>query len=724
MACEYPTSVASEDKRNTSSKAAVEAIEDRLRTIEDMLKTILKGGQGASKVDKDALLQYLKKETSGLRPNLIKGSENRQETTESDMEGVVQVQEPSLRLPSISELDKGYSDSQADTSSLARSHISRPLSYESAIPDSATEDRFQLPHLSVQEYLYNLFFDLIYPLVPVVDKYQFMQSSLRLPSYLDEANMDMSLNFMLAFAVLGCASQVAPAGVVVPIIGTTELPNSQLDPITASAYFFDCATQLLDRHDSIAHPTVVATLCLLVLQYGRGDARQVDKTCSYITRLNGMAMHLSLHMTPTENSSNSFRQRCLFWSVFTHDRMANLLYGKPMSIEEENIFVELTDPADNPNLFVEYAKLTRLLGRIMRHSHNPWQLQNLDRALHHWSRALPKSLQLPTDISQASLPIRTLHLAFHISILTLHQPQHILEARKPSPAMSLSASTSFGALNLSDVVTPPTRTPSPPSAGLGNVPTSTLQAIIAIAESLVGHIMNTHQLLHHALVSLARSQIDKVQREMRPVDGDPWVSKALGLLKQIVVKPDSELARSIWEIEQQCSNLRHKARATAADGWKGLSEGKRSYESIDSHQPPAPQRTQSPDDPKTPQLLLSPRMPSTTSLTSAARHATAGFSDEKTFDFVPLVPRNGELRENRQSISKFIHYTADKPDEDTYARSPLLQDHTLKAVTSMPSLHESTHRYSRNVRSYARHPHNSASSQLWELATAAALAER
>ncbi|KAI9280344.1 hypothetical protein BC943DRAFT_265943, partial [Umbelopsis sp. AD052] len=38
--CEYPT-LNNEDRRNAPTKAAVEAIEDRLKTIEGMLRTIL-----------------------------------------------------------------------------------------------------------------------------------------------------------------------------------------------------------------------------------------------------------------------------------------------------------------------------------------------------------------------------------------------------------------------------------------------------------------------------------------------------------------------------------------------------------------------------------------------------------------------------------------------------------------------------------------------------------
>ncbi|CAO3697215.1 unnamed protein product [Umbelopsis ramanniana] len=785
--CEYPTPLAgsNEDKRSStssSSKAAVEAIEDRLRSIEDMLNTLLKGGQGVADVDKDALIQFLQRETSSLRPNLMKtypqhaaNWDSNHETTTTimdrsspvqtasvdyDMEGSAQQQQqqqpppPPPRLPSISELDKGCSDSQTDAST--RSHISRPLSYEAPIPDSATGDRFQLPHLSVQEYLYGFYFDLVHPLCPVLDRYQFSQTTLALPTTLDETNIDMCLDFMQTYAVLSCAAEVAPSAVLVPTVGTSETPGSQMDPITAGGYFFECATKLLDRHESVAHPTVVATLCLLVLHYGRGDTRQIDKTCSYVTRLNDMAMHLSLHMTPTENSSTSFRQRCLFWSVFTHDRMANLLYGRAMSIEEENIFVDLSDASadDSPpdmQLFVEYVKLTRMLGRIMRHSHNPWQLSNIDRALHHWLRALPKSLLLSSnDISQVPIPVRTLHLLFHISVLALHKPYHVLEARKPSPASSLSASTSFGALNLSDAVaSPPTRTPSPPSAGLGNIPISTIQAILAIGDSFADprqrHIMNTNKLLHHALVWLAKSQLDKLQQHengIRTVDGDQWLIKCLDTLKLVSFRPDSELARSVWEIEKQCHTLRQKTTRP---------EGKRSYESIDSSldhdQPPTtPQRTHSPDDRKniatsasatTPQLLVSQRMPPTTTFSTVIKNALSSNEEPKTFDFVPLIPRNGELWENRQSISKFIHYTADsnhKTSEDDllhgqYPRgSPqprsIFQttspEHTLKSVTSMPSLHESS-RYSRNVRSYSRPP-NSASTQLWELAAAAAAA--
>ncbi|EPB83058.1 hypothetical protein HMPREF1544_10195 [Mucor circinelloides 1006PhL] len=53
--CVYPSSSANDDKRNAPSKAALEAIEERLKTIEDMLRTIIKP-QNMISVDMDPVV--------------------------------------------------------------------------------------------------------------------------------------------------------------------------------------------------------------------------------------------------------------------------------------------------------------------------------------------------------------------------------------------------------------------------------------------------------------------------------------------------------------------------------------------------------------------------------------------------------------------------------------------------------------------------------------------
>ncbi|KAI9243420.1 hypothetical protein BY458DRAFT_530688 [Sporodiniella umbellata] len=42
VTCVYPSSSANDDKKNTASKAALEAIEERLKVIEEMLRTIIR----------------------------------------------------------------------------------------------------------------------------------------------------------------------------------------------------------------------------------------------------------------------------------------------------------------------------------------------------------------------------------------------------------------------------------------------------------------------------------------------------------------------------------------------------------------------------------------------------------------------------------------------------------------------------------------------------------
>jgi hypothetical protein len=49
--CVYPSTSSNDDKRNAPSKQALEAIEERLKTIEDMLRTIIKSQNILSSVD-------------------------------------------------------------------------------------------------------------------------------------------------------------------------------------------------------------------------------------------------------------------------------------------------------------------------------------------------------------------------------------------------------------------------------------------------------------------------------------------------------------------------------------------------------------------------------------------------------------------------------------------------------------------------------------------------
>ncbi|KAI8368113.1 uncharacterized protein BYT42DRAFT_585320 [Radiomyces spectabilis] len=63
--CVYPSTSHADDRRNAPSKAALEAIEERLKTIEDMLKTILQAHLPLGDLDPMAVNNFLNKDRPG-----------------------------------------------------------------------------------------------------------------------------------------------------------------------------------------------------------------------------------------------------------------------------------------------------------------------------------------------------------------------------------------------------------------------------------------------------------------------------------------------------------------------------------------------------------------------------------------------------------------------------------------------------------------------------------
>ncbi|CDH49008.1 hypothetical protein RO3G_03127 [Lichtheimia corymbifera JMRC:FSU:9682] len=63
-ACIYPSSSHAEDRRNAPNKAALEAIEERLKTIEDMLRAILRSQLALSDLDPIAVNNFLNKDNN------------------------------------------------------------------------------------------------------------------------------------------------------------------------------------------------------------------------------------------------------------------------------------------------------------------------------------------------------------------------------------------------------------------------------------------------------------------------------------------------------------------------------------------------------------------------------------------------------------------------------------------------------------------------------------
>ena len=118
--CVYPSSSSNDDKRNAPSKAALEAIEERLKTIENMLRTIIKA-QNVLSIDMDPVVNNFlhrdSKSSSSSSPTLqpsssstvIQSLQNTNTPQPQPSQSTVPLSPTqSNRLPSIRSLSASY----------------------------------------------------------------------------------------------------------------------------------------------------------------------------------------------------------------------------------------------------------------------------------------------------------------------------------------------------------------------------------------------------------------------------------------------------------------------------------------------------------------------------------------------------------------------------------------------------------------------------------------
>lgn len=107
--CVYPSSSANDDKRNAPSKAALEAIEERLKTIEDMLRTIIKA-QNMISVDMDPVVNnFLHRDSKSSSSSVSSPPPQKQMNTPPSQTLPPTSPSQQNRLPSIRSLSSSYS---------------------------------------------------------------------------------------------------------------------------------------------------------------------------------------------------------------------------------------------------------------------------------------------------------------------------------------------------------------------------------------------------------------------------------------------------------------------------------------------------------------------------------------------------------------------------------------------------------------------------------------
>ncbi|KAI8580135.1 hypothetical protein K450DRAFT_271245 [Umbelopsis ramanniana AG] len=431
--CEYPT-LNNEDRRNAPTKAAVEAIEDRLKTIEGMLRTILESGSDpASALDKDSMMQFLIKDRSTSKPvdrPASSSSSSSPWSVTSRRETKAFTQEPRQRhhsmttamsassnyappplaasMSSSTSARDYYSSSSYQTFASASAAMRRasvdykptmdhpparsppmptaatatedimeglesvqPRKREVRLPSiadlagqqsfslssSAAEEALssqQLPPLSVQEYLFGIYFDHVYMFSPVVDRrdLEMKLKVIRQQSSADNSQPPSTLSssaassvLLLAYSMMAVASEIIPSHITLPLFSHNEYVRHSAE--VCSKHFFDRAMALADTLPTNQLSTISA-LCILSRYIGKNDQKQVDLTMSLLSRANRAAISFGLHMGEMvdqnwEDPRETLLRKKLFWSIFCHERLLGGLHARPFEIEEDEIYVDMPD---------------------------------------------------------------------------------------------------------------------------------------------------------------------------------------------------------------------------------------------------------------------------------------------------------------------------------------------------------------------------------------------
>ncbi|CAG8648672.1 9585_t:CDS:2, partial [Funneliformis caledonium] len=230
-------------------------------------------------------------------------------------------------------------------------------------------------------------------------------------------------------------------------------PSIQKTQDKPGGVFFDTAKKLLDTmYDKPRLETVQA---LLLLSHSETSLSRIDSSFMFL----GMAVQMShtLHLGRNDSSNlipeEDEERRRVFYCVYCCDRWISFLMGKPYSIDNINVNVQLPSlPSFDPptrNFFISFIKLSHIIGEIWKfgYSSQPkaaqsnWMghamdqksmLRQIRAALAKWLKELPDELQyqyLPnTDtkslfqLARFSVYAGYINILFHTCIILLHQP--------------------------------------------------------------------------------------------------------------------------------------------------------------------------------------------------------------------------------------------------------------------------------------------------------------
>ncbi|KLU85986.1 cutinase transcription factor 1 alpha [Magnaporthiopsis poae ATCC 64411] len=288
---------------------------------------------------------------------------------------------------------------------------------------------FLLPPRSLCDELIDSYFKWVHPIVPVINRTQFMRQ------YNDQKNPP---SLLLLQAVLLAGSRVCT---------NPKLMDANGSAAPAALTFYKRAKALYDANYEDDRVTLVQAL-LLMGWYWEGP-EDVTKNVFYWTRVatvvaQGSGMHRSVEGSQLSRADKKLWKR-IWWTLFTRDRSVAVALGRPVHINLDDSDVEmLTEDdfvEDEPNrpseyrpderhvqFFLQYVKLCEIMGLVLSQQYsvaskgrqkNPIDLTHSDMALADWLQNCPKSVywEMPRHHFWSAL----LHSNYYTTLCLLHR---------------------------------------------------------------------------------------------------------------------------------------------------------------------------------------------------------------------------------------------------------------------------------------------------------------
>lgn len=294
-----------------------------------------------------------------------------------------------------------------------------------AVRDEIAEQRERLKELTrgTEDRLLRLFFRLVYPTYPIVDRKKFYADYSR-----GSENIDICLySGLLAISVIWNKYDEE--------LCVKNLPRQLYDKL------FDECSIAVER--SLKHPTLGTVQGLLLLAQKhiiQSDNATLFSVNLHMAKLISVSHTLGLHLDCSNwsISESEKRLRKRIWAtIFMVEKWSSANLGLPSVLQDENsTWGEYSEEDPSSSLFVHFGKLTRILGGILkdlysvrnyadRYRDAPNTIAKVDKyfvALQFWRDELPPELKDMSYIQENELKRNgILHLAELTIAVLLHR---------------------------------------------------------------------------------------------------------------------------------------------------------------------------------------------------------------------------------------------------------------------------------------------------------------